>query len=550
MISKKEEREAVSEFFELFKTPWEFYRRDRSYDVIISTLDEGGELDARLVVIYGCGQGRFDFDHDIVLRSRQSETTLTYDCTVFPVYTGVLVFRRRGRTVIEAGDTGEPTGLAFEGSKRTIIRVGYNLFEEVSFLFARGQPAHNALVPTLEIHRSMVRDWMVHAGMSVLEVPPVPGGYDFIVCLTHDVDFAGIRHHKLDHTVWGFLYRALLGSLFNIHKRKRPLRRLQQNWKAVLSLPRVYRGQKGDFWLQFDRYLELEKDLGSTFFVIPFKNRAGCDVSGQTHYRRAARYDVTDIQSQLKTLRKHRCEIGLHGIDAWQDVQRARQECNRLSTATGQSPNGVRMHWLYYDGRSPRILEQAGLWYDSTCGYNDAVGFRGGTTQVFRPPGVQKLLEMPMNIQDTALFIRMGLSDNQALQECQKAIHSTLIYGGVLVVNWHHRSIAPERLWDDFYVRLLEELMKYRIWFATAHEIVNWFDKRRCVRFERMQSDNDRIALCLTRKDESGPSLSWRTYHPKGHTFQGEMSSRQLLYDEGAIPVNGEATISFTTNFA
>jgi len=32
--------------------------------------------------------------------------------------------------------------------------------------------------------------------------------------------------------------------------------------------------------------------------------------------------------------------------------------------------------------------------------------------------------------------------------------------GGVLTVNWHDRSIAPERLWDDFYLDLLDDLKR------------------------------------------------------------------------------------------
>ena len=41
------------------------------------------------------------------------------------------------------------------------------------------------------------------------------------------------------------------------------------------------------------------------------------------------------------------------------------------------------MHWLYFGDDSPKTLEAAGFDYDSTCGYNDAVGYRAGTSQVF-----------------------------------------------------------------------------------------------------------------------------------------------------------------------
>ena len=39
VISKTNEEEAVQEFFELFKTPWEFYKENKTYDVVLITCD-------------------------------------------------------------------------------------------------------------------------------------------------------------------------------------------------------------------------------------------------------------------------------------------------------------------------------------------------------------------------------------------------------------------------------------------------------------------------------------------------------------------------------
>ncbi len=74
------------------------------------------------------------------------------------------------------------------------------------------------------------------------------------------------------------------------------------------------------------------------------------------------------------------------------------------------------MHWLYYDQNSPKKLEEAGATYDSTCGYNDAVGYRAGTTQVHKPLSATHLLELPLHVMDTALFYpsRMELSPARA----------------------------------------------------------------------------------------------------------------------------------------
>jgi len=39
VLSAPDHRKVVEEFFELFKTPWEFYRRGPAYDVVIATTD-------------------------------------------------------------------------------------------------------------------------------------------------------------------------------------------------------------------------------------------------------------------------------------------------------------------------------------------------------------------------------------------------------------------------------------------------------------------------------------------------------------------------------
>ena len=82
------------------------------------------------------------------------------------------------------------------------------------------------------------------------------------------------------------------------------------------------------------------------------------------------------------------------------------------------------MHWLLRDANTPSVLEQAGYAYDSTVGYNETVGYRAGTSQVFRPSGATTLLELPLHIQDGALFYpqRLDLSEPEAEKRCQALI--------------------------------------------------------------------------------------------------------------------------------
>jgi hypothetical protein len=85
----------------------------------------------------------------------------------------------------------------------------------------------------------------------------------------------------------------------------------------------------------------------------------------------------------------------------------------------------------------------------------------------------------------------MGLSREEASQLCRQIVANARRFGGTLVINWHERSLSPERLWGRFYEELLNEIGKDdRVWFVTAKEAVEWFRWRRSIRFdENLSSD-------------------------------------------------------------
>jgi hypothetical protein len=258
-----------------------------------------------------------------------------------------------------------------------------------------------------------------------------------------------------------------------------------------VSLPFVYLGWAKDFWEPFTWYLDVESGLPATYYLIPFKGRAGDMVPGRHGSRRASPYGVSDLPQWTSALPKHGNEIGVHGIDAWHDVGRGIEEKAAVAQATGESKIGVRMHWLLQNANTPAVLEQAGYTYDSTCGYNDTIGYRAGTGQVFRPLGAKTLLELPMHIQDGALFYpqKLDLSHPEATTRCQNLIANAGKFGGVLTVLWHDRSHGPERFWGDFYRELVQKLRASGVWFASGVQAVGWFQKRREVRFEDIGSN-------------------------------------------------------------
>ena len=520
VIAEAAQRDVIKEFFELFKTPWEFYRRDHSYDVLICSGERPCDAAAKLWIIYADRNLRFDCENDLISGEPCSPRIVSYKGQRFPIYGQSIGFPRNLTPTLADENSHEDIAYVDRSSEEIIVRVGYDLFEEVRKLLTLGQPAANAQMPALELHIAFLRDLITESGLTLVEIPPVPEGYRFIVCLTHDVDHPSIRKHKFDHTALGFWYRAVFRSFQQLLSRRMSLRSLMRNWAAALKLPFVYLHLAEDFWRNFDdRYLELEEGAPSTFFVIPFKGHSGVHSNGPTPPSfRAARYRAADLSNTLEKLIGAGCEVGLHGIDTWCDSERGRAELDEIRRLTGSAQIGVRMHWLYYEERSPMTVEAAGATYDSTIGYNETVGYHAGTTQVYKPLQATQLLELPLHAMDTALFYPayLGLSPRQAMTVLGQLVDNAVQFGGCFTVNWHDRSLAPERLWDACYRDLVRGLKSSGAWFSTASEAVSWFQKRRSVVFETGSIESDAVqARVSARIGDDLPSLRLRIYKPR-----------------------------------
>lgn len=534
------DRPAVEEFFELFKTPWEFGRSDHSYDVILCGDRIAPPQPARLTLLFGPTPHPTDPPSKSVLdpssplplapcplplepRTKNQELIQT-SLGPLPLYTPSRLFAAGGEGIPESVDldSGGFTAVVKQTtSGGTRVRFGYDLCAEVRHLLGDGQPPSLATSPTLDRHIELLRRVILKAGVPFVEIPPIPDGFDGIVCLSHDVDHVGIRHHKADHTMFGFLYRATLGSLVNFMRGRLTARQVIKNWRAAASLPAVHLGWVRDFWYQFDAYLALENGRPSTFFVIPWPGIAGQRAPGtQTAApgARAAKYDAAALKPHFDRLKAANCEVALHGLDAWNDPEKGLAEADAIADAARGTERGVRMHWLYFDRDSPTHLEAAGFTYDSTSGYNEAIGFRAGTAQIFRPLGTTHLLELPMHVMDTALFYpsRMNLAPPEAWSATTALVDEIRRSGGVLTINWHDRSLAPERLWDDFYRHLLAHLDARHNWFATASDTVAWFRRRRAARMDAVHWDGDTVRVTATIPSDIGalPGFRLRIHRP------------------------------------
>jgi hypothetical protein len=517
VIANPDDKPVIREFFELFKVPWEFYKDGQTYEAVLCGDYPNPEtLDAKLVVLYSGRETVSDMEPKGPVQTRGKGAMLALAGRRLPIYGDFVTFPE-SFTFLRESASGKPVAWIRQTKDRVLVRVGYDLFREIQLLITTGQPEKNAAIPTLDRHIQLLRELITGSGIALLEIPPIPAGYPFIVCLTHDLDHARLSRHKLDPPMFGFLFRATLGSVLRVARGRLPLRGLLSNWLAAAKLPLIYLGLAKDIWYSFDRYLDLENGKPSTFFVVPFEKRPGHPSKRAAPRSRATRYDVSHIAEKLPRLRAAGCEIGLHGIDAWFQASLGRAEAERISEFSETRTLGVRMHWLFNNEKSPSVIEEAGFSYDSTVGYNETVGYHAGTSQVFKQLSVNHLLELPMHVMDTALFYPayLDLTEEDAFKEILPLFDNATHEGGVVTINWHDRSIAPERQWGNFYVRVLRELDARGTWFCTASQAVSWFRKRRSITFDKSTCETDEISVKLAGASESSsPGFRLRRHQP------------------------------------
>ena len=279
VVADPAEDPAIREFFELFKTPWEFYRRDRSYEVVVCAGDgEFAEGGARLVLIYAGRKLALDSDIPTEAGSPQPNgRMLAFGEVQVPIYGDSVTFDAKG-FLKEPGSL-RACGYYSNSGAVTVARIGYDLFREVTMLLTAGQPVCNAGIPTLDIHISLLRELILARGVALIETPAVPEGYRFIACLTHDVDHPSIRPHRFDHTMLGFLYRAIVRSVpmspGDEGDARASLRTGWRRWRCRWCIS----GSGKTFVEEFDRYPRLGR---AAILVLhhSLQGRSGADRTG------------------------------------------------------------------------------------------------------------------------------------------------------------------------------------------------------------------------------------------------------------------------------
>jgi len=286
---------------------------------------------------------------------------------------------------------------------------------------------------------------------------------DFAVCLTHDVDT--VKKYKV--------YPPLL-TISSLTLRQKDLRRV---FATIIDYFKAKLGK--DPYDNFSYIMELEGRFGfkSSFYFMSGRN---------TKYD--ASYSINDsyIISLIKTLQGKGFEMGLHpSFNSYNNFQMLNLEKEKLEKASENVIFGGRQHYLRWKTPNTwRILEKAGLKYDTTLSFADYEGFRCGICFPYKPFDVLEnrvlnIWELPLIIMDGSLFNYQNLTPEEGFQRINGIINIVKEYQGVFVLLWHNSSLDNLRYpgWIKVYEKTLEYLGRENVFNAPAKGIIDWWEE-------------------------------------------------------------------------
>ncbi len=266
----------------------------------------------------------------------------------------------------------------------------------------------------------------------------------FVIVLTHDVDYLPSAR---DFGLPRFM-RALVRQVW-LRKNFRDAARLLWNYAR--------RWRANPFWtLNSIQAQERARGARSSFqFVTAPRHRF------DPSYKIAQR----KIADAIRNLEKDEWEASLHGSYASSRTPNQLAREKRELEQIAQVPvRGHRQHYLnFYPPQLFQEIERAGFAYDSSVGYNDALGARAGTCFPYRPYAfTQKrgyaFWEIPFVVMDTTLATTFRDSAADALRHAQQSLQAVITAGGCAGLLWHaeQSSGVLDPGYDQVYLQLLD----------------------------------------------------------------------------------------------
>lgn len=319
----------------------------------------------------------------------------------------------------------------------------------------------------LELLMAIINKAFARAGMMPFYEPVWPEGYRFAVALTHDIDHV----RKWSPRTFPKEFKVLAKTL--LQKRGGELKR--RSWVLLGYLL----SRQDPYWVYWRIQKEERKHrFSSTFFFL----------GGMSHptYDQGFALNREKVKRLVKELAEEGMEIGLHGsFRTWRNGMVMEDEAKLIRKITGDL-RGVRQHYLRIDSQETfRLMEEAGLEYDSTLGFAESPGYRGAFAYPYFPYNIQedrpfKVLEIPLVVMDASLHTHLGLGSSESRVVVQGIIDDLARAQGCGALLWHNGYFDDLDFpgFGNLYFAILEKIRREEGWGAPAGEINHWWRGR------------------------------------------------------------------------
>ena len=144
VVANGVEHSTIVEFFELFKTPWEFHRPGSALRRSNLLKQHGSGEQRQVAIPLRCAAAGVRG-----VPRNQDELCSGHDFVSFrgermPIYGNCLLFNGQGNEVLLHEGTNSAAAVSITSGDQAVVRLGFDLFEEVHHLLTKGQPAELA----------------------------------------------------------------------------------------------------------------------------------------------------------------------------------------------------------------------------------------------------------------------------------------------------------------------------------------------------------------------------------------------------------------------
>ena len=193
----------------------------------------------------------------------------------------------------------------------------------------------------------------------------------------------------------------------------------------------------------FDFFMDESEKMGvkSHFFFM---------AKGSSEYDNNYESNSDFIKSRAERIKKRGHIVGIHyTYNAFNSKEQLKQEIAELEANFNTKIECGRNHYLRFEvPTSWQILDEFGMKWDSTCGYEGHVGFRCGVCYEFSVFDILKrkklnLKERPLLVMETTLlyFQSSGEKEDEFLGLIEDIKNKTKKYNGEFVLLWHNNNL-------------------------------------------------------------------------------------------------------------